>query len=80
MANSLDDLQTRIADEVRIELTRQRLTQAQLAARIGSAQSVISRKLCGKAPITTRDVERWAAALDVPVSRLMPSIDTPVAA
>jgi transcriptional regulator with XRE-family HTH domain len=61
-----------IAAEVRAELARQQITQAELAARLETDQAIISRKLTGRSIFTTRDLERWAAALGVPVTNFLP--------
>jgi transcriptional regulator with XRE-family HTH domain len=68
------DLQTSIAREIRAEMARQQLTQEQLAERLGTHQGVVSRKLRGEGShFTTRDIERWAAALGVPVTQFLPA-------
>lgn len=65
-------LQEHIAREIRVEMLRQGITQATLAAKLGTDQSIVSRKLTGKSPFTATDLERWAQALDVPVTHFFP--------
>lgn len=68
------DLQALIAGEIRAEMARQQVTQQQLAIRLGTDQAVVSRKLRGDGShFTTRDIERWASALGVPVTQLLPA-------
>lgn len=70
------DLQAAIAREIRAEMARQQVTQMELAARLGTDQAVVSRKLRGEGSrFTTRDIERWAAALGVPVTQLLPTAE-----
>lgn len=55
-------------------MARQQITQAQLAEKLGTDQAVVSRKLRGElSQFTTRDIDRWAAALGVPVTQLLPA-------
>lgn len=64
-------LADRVAEEIRVEMARQRLNQVELAARMHVAQPWISRRLGGKTPITLGDLEQIAEGLGVPVADLL---------
>lgn len=68
MANTLT---TRVAEEVRAELGRQRRSGVWLAAQVGMTQSKFSRRLVGDYPFDLNELERVAAALHVPLSKLL---------
>ena len=61
----------RVAGEIRAELGRRRITQQELALRLGWAGSQASRRLSGHVPLSFDEVERIARALEVPVEQLM---------
>lgn len=65
-------LNASVAAEVRAELGRQQITQHQLAARLGWAPALLSRRLTGRTPLRTDDIERIAQVLGVPLSQLIP--------
>lgn len=69
---SADTLAGRIAHEVRAEMARQGLSQQQIADRLGWTQRRVSRRLTGDRPIDASELEQLAAALGVPVARLIP--------
>lgn len=72
---------TRTADdqytvgELRAELARQNRTQSDLAVVMGEQQSWVSRRMTGDVAITVADLLRFAAALGIPVARLLPPED-----
>lgn len=65
-------LRESIAEEIRVHMTRQRVTGVALAARIGRSQSYVSRRLTGETAFDLDDLERIAYALSVTVFQLMP--------
>ena len=76
---SADTFAGRIAHEVRAEMIRQNLSQQQLADKLGWTQRRVSRRLTGDRPIDASEPEQLAAALGVPVARLIPIDATEVA-
>lgn len=72
-------LAERAIEEIRVAMTRRRVSGRELARRLGVSQPWVSYRLTGETPITLADVEKIAAALDVPVSVLLP-LDTTGAA
>lgn len=70
--NPLTGLREAIAEAVRVELARRRMTQRALADATGMSQSYIGRRLTGEMPFTTDDLVLVAAALQLPVSSLLP--------
>lgn len=54
----------RAIDAVRVELFRQRMSIAALAARVGQSHSAVSRRLNGDVDVTVAELERYAAVLD----------------
>ncbi len=61
----------RVAAEVRAELVRQKLSHRQFAERVGISQPQISKRLSGELPMDTAELERFAAALGVPIERFL---------
>lgn len=55
--------------EIRAEMARQRITQAQLAHRLGWSAFQVSRRLRGQTPLSLRDLEAIATALAVPTTQ-----------
>lgn len=68
-----DTLAGRIAQEIRAEMSRQGVTQEALAARLGWTQRRISYRLTADHPVDATELEEIAAALDVPVTQLLPA-------
>ncbi|MES2211492.1 MAG: helix-turn-helix transcriptional regulator [Chloroflexota bacterium] len=66
-----DEITVGITDRIRAELRRQNLTQIQFAELLGVGQWWISRRLNGD--ISVRDLIRFADALNVPVTRFLPT-------
>lgn len=62
----------RVAAEVRAEMGRHRVTQAQLGQALGLHQMSISRRLAGEVPFDVTELYEVAAFLGCPVSRLIP--------
>lgn len=70
----------RIADTVRAEVARRRLTQAEVAAVLGLPASSVSKRLAGVVPLTVIDLIALATAWHVSVESLLPAdIYTPPA-
>lgn len=67
MRNTAD----RVNEEVRVALTRQRRTQEWLAGQIGMSAPSLSRRLANARSFRLDELERVAAALDVPLSTLL---------
>lgn len=65
-------LAQRIGREIHAEMIRQGLTQEDLAERLGRSQQWVSRRITGRTPVDAADVEQIAAALGVPLTRLLP--------
>lgn len=64
-------LTQRVATEVRAEVARQNVTQYDLAEVLGVAQPSISRRLAGKHPFDTDELDKLAAYFGVPVDRFL---------
>jgi len=56
---------------IRDQMDRQDISQRELAARIGWAQSQLSKRLTGRVPFRSSEIERIARALDTPLDQLM---------
>lgn len=65
----------RTAHNIREEMTRQHLTQADLAEVIDVSQPGISERLRGRRRFQLHEVAMIAAFLDVPLSELVPAED-----
>ena len=61
-----------VADEIRVAMTRQRVSGRDLAKRLDVSPSWISYRLSGKQPIDLNDLLRIANALGVGVHQLLP--------
>lgn len=66
--NSLTDL---VATEVRVQMTRIRMTQTQLAGILGLPQSAVSNRLRGKVPFTVDELQTVSSALGVHPATLL---------
>ncbi|GIF08723.1 hypothetical protein Asi03nite_62610 [Actinoplanes siamensis] len=67
-------LTQRVSTELRAEMGRQRISQRELARRLGVNQAVISRRLAGEQfSFTTAELDRIAEILGVPVDRFLTS-------
>jgi transcriptional regulator with XRE-family HTH domain len=70
-----------IGERIHQIMWRQRMTQGQLAARLGLTQTGVSRKIRGERPWFARELLEVAKALNTQVSALLPSpgdFDPPV--
>jgi transcriptional regulator with XRE-family HTH domain len=61
----------RVADAVRAEAARARLTQSDLAEILGIDRRAVGRRLKGRPEFTPTELSRLAAHLEIPVSVLM---------
>jgi transcriptional regulator with XRE-family HTH domain len=61
-----------IGERIHQIMWRQRMTQGQLAARLGLTQTGVSRKIRGERPWFARELLQVAAALNTQVSALLP--------
>jgi transcriptional regulator with XRE-family HTH domain len=57
--------------EIRAEMGRQRISQRQLAPKVGMAQGQLSQRLSGTVPLRINELEVIAAVLGVPVSQFL---------
>ena len=60
-----------VSAEIRAEMGRQKLTQQELARRLGWAPSQLSRRLSGITWLSTDDIDRIADALGIPRHQLL---------
>jgi transcriptional regulator with XRE-family HTH domain len=67
------NLSDRVAEEIRALLGRRRMTQAELARRLGTSGAWLNYRLTGKQPIDVNDLAEIAATLGVPVTDLIPA-------
>ena len=65
-----------IADEIRAEMARKKLTAMSLAARAGVKHQTLARKLRGERDFTFREVECVAQALGIPMWMLVAAAET----
>jgi hypothetical protein len=75
----VDPLNKRVVEAIRLEMTRQRISQVSLGHALGHNQAFVSARLTGKTGLKLSEVEDIAQALDVPVDRLLNAPD-PLAA
>ena len=68
----MSGLRGAVAEAVRVEMARRRMSQRALAETTGLSQSYIGRRLVGEMPFTTDDLALISTALDVPLSALIP--------
>jgi transcriptional regulator with XRE-family HTH domain len=64
------DFNESVSGEIRAQLGRTRMTQQQLARRLGWAPSQLSRRLSGIVPFSTAEIDRIADALGIPRDEL----------
>jgi transcriptional regulator with XRE-family HTH domain len=69
--NGPQTLTQRVAAEVRAEVGRRNCTQQELAGILGVAQPNVSRRLTGKQPFDTDELDKLAAHWGVPVDRFL---------
>ena len=68
-------LQDLVAEEVRAQLARHRVSARRLALRTGWSPMYVSRRLSGQLPFSIADLEHVAEVLVIPVTRLLPRSD-----
>ncbi|SNY28869.1 helix-turn-helix domain-containing protein [Paractinoplanes atraurantiacus] len=64
-----------VADEIRVAMTRRRMSGRELATKLNVSPSWVSYRLSGKQPIDLNDLLRIANALEVGVHELLPPPD-----
>ena len=69
MSNQTPSL--RVADSIRAEMARRRISQKELAERVGMTQPAVSRRLSGEVVFAVDELPTFAEALGVPVSTLL---------
>lgn len=70
--NPHSGLREAVAEILRVEMARRRMTQRGLADATGLSQSYIGRRMTGELPFTTDDLATIAAVLRMSVSALIP--------
>ena len=65
-------LSERVAEEIRAQMARKRITGTALAKALRVSNAWVSYRLSGKQPIDLNDLEAIAGALAVPVADLFP--------
>lgn len=73
-------LREAVAEILRVEMARRRMTQRKLADATGLSQSYIGRRMTGEMPFTTDDLDKVAGVLGMQVSALIPQGATALAA
>ncbi|WP_079670459.1 helix-turn-helix domain-containing protein [Mycobacteroides abscessus] len=66
---------SRVAANVRAEMARGQITQQSLASRVELSQQAISRRLTGRQPFNTEELQGIAEALGVGIEQLVNSRD-----
>ena len=61
----------RVANNIRAEVARRRLSQVKLAEQVGIRQQALSRRLNGTTPFRIDELARIAEVLDIPLSELV---------
>lgn len=64
-----------VATEVRAEMARQRMSGRAVADALGVSHMYLSRRINGHVPFDVAELQRIAAVLGVPVSKLLPTVD-----
>lgn len=65
------------AKEIAALLDERRMSQRELARQLGVSQPWVQGRIAGETAITVADLERIAAALDVPLADLLPPVTDP---
>lgn len=65
------DKAQRVADNIRAEVARRRLSQVKLAEQVGIRQQALSRRLTGSTPFRIDELARIAEVLDIPLAELV---------
>jgi transcriptional regulator with XRE-family HTH domain len=71
MANNTGTFRTAVAGHVRAEMGRLRVSQSELARRLSEGQPWVNRRVNGDVALNVDDLERIAAALNVPLHKLL---------
>lgn len=72
MANTGNSLSDAVAEEIRVMMTRRRISGRKLAEELGVSSAWVSYRLTGSQEIGLNDLQRIAEVLDVAVSDLLP--------
>lgn len=75
LAHVTETLAEFAAGQLRAELARHRISDAEAARRIGVDETWVRRRKSGARAITMDDLERIARALDKPAAFFMPEAD-----
>lgn len=67
----MDTLTVAVAEELRVHMTRKRITGRELARRLNVSSQWISQRTRGVVPIDTRDMQRLASALQMTPAELL---------
>lgn len=65
-------LTEQVAEEIRVLLTRRRMSGRELARRMGASPSWVNFRLTGAQPINLDDLQRFAEVLGVEITDLLP--------
>lgn len=60
-----------VAEEVRVAMTRRRISQARLASALGLSQAAVNRRLSGAVDFTISELRAVADALEVDITDLI---------
>lgn len=66
--------------ELRVEMARRKISNSELARRLGTDDTWVGRRLNGATAITLGDLDRMAAAIGCPVTTVLRSYAPEVAA
>ncbi|RKO66357.1 MULTISPECIES: helix-turn-helix domain-containing protein [Desulfofundulus] len=64
-----------VGSKIRMLRQKSKLTQAELAAKLGISQAEVSRMERGRTAVTVQDLYKISSALDVPVTALLDEAD-----
>lgn len=70
-----NSLATAVTDEISAWMGRRRLSSAQVAVLLGVSGPWMWRRMRGETSWSLDDIERIAAVLNVPASRLLPPVE-----
>lgn len=71
--DTTSEFQRAVAAEVRAEMARKKLTQTDVAQRLGVAQATVSRRLTGEVAFDVAELDQIAGLLGVAVQQFIPS-------
>ena len=69
-----------IAEEVRVEMARQRVTGRQIAELLGISENTLSHRLAGRYEFRASELDKIARYLNVPITNLIPRESWPAPA